>query len=109
MDNTDRLLNGTNGDRYIVIDESGNLGHSGRYFVIACVDTKYYKSLNNIMRDKMGKVKRLFPELAILHSHEIKAKDAYPAIKTHILETIAGKDLTISYIVADPNMSNHHY
>ena len=35
------------------------------------------------------------------HAHEIKAKDAYPCVKYHILECIKSKDLSISYIVVD--------
>ena len=88
-------------ERCLIFDESGNLGNSGRYFVIACIDTKNYKSLHNVMRNKLRIAKKKFPELACLHSNEIKAKDAYPCIKYHILETIAGKELSISYIVAD--------
>lgn len=53
------------------------------------------------MKKKLGIAKQMFQELACMHSNEIKAKDAYPCIKYHILETIARKDLTISYIVAD--------
>lgn len=88
-------------ERCLIFDESGNLGSSGRYFVIACIDTKNYKSLHNVMRKKLGIAKQKFQELACLHSNEIKAKDAYPCIKYHVLETIATKELTISYIVAD--------
>lgn len=53
------------------------------------------------MKRKLKLAKQMFQELACLHSNEIKAKDAYPCIKYHILETIADKDLSISYIVAD--------
>ena len=88
-------------ERYLIFDESGNLGISGRYFVIACVDTCDIKSLHNIMHKKLGIAKKKFIELSYLHSNEIKAKDAYPCIKYHILECIARKDLQISYIVAD--------
>lgn len=88
-------------ERCLIFDESGNLGSSGRYFVIACIDTNDFKALHNVMKRKLGIAKRQFQELACLHSHEIKAKDAYPSIKYHILEVIASKDLTISYIVAD--------
>lgn len=88
-------------ERCLIFDESGNLGSSGRFFVIACIDTCNYKSLHNVMKRKLGIAKQQFQELACLHSNEIKAKDAYPCIKYHILETIAAKDLTISYIVAD--------
>lgn len=89
------------GERCLIFDESGNLGSSGRYFVIACIDTRNYKSLHNIMKKKLGIAKQLFQELACLHSNEIKAKDAYPCIKYHILESIVRKELSISYIVAD--------
>lgn len=91
----------TNNDRYLIFDESGNLGNSGRYFVIACIDTRNKKALHNIMHRKLGIAKRKFPELAQLHSNEIKAKDAYPCIKHHLLECIVSKELSISYIVAD--------
>lgn len=88
-------------ERCLIFDESGNLGNSGRYFVIACIDTRFYKSLHNMMKNKLHTAKKLFTELSSLHSHEIKAKDAYPCIKYHLLECIALKNLSISYIVAD--------
>lgn len=95
------LFNRYNNQRCLIFDESGNLGNSGRYFVIACIDTHNYKALHNIIKKKLGVAKQLFQELACLHSNEIKAKDAYPCVKYHILECIANKDLSISYIVAD--------
>ncbi len=90
-------------ERYLIFDESGNLGIRGRYFVIACIDTNNYKALHNIMHKKLGLAKKMFPALSILHSNEIKAKDAYPCIKYHVLECIAKKDLHVSYIVTDLN------
>ena len=93
-------------DRYLIFDESGNLGSSGRYFVISCIDTHEYKSLHNMVKRKLGQAKVLFPDLAVLHSHEVKAKDAYPCVKDHLLECIAMKNLTISYIVADLSYVN---
>lgn len=36
-------------ERCIIFDESGNMGNSGRYFVIACIDTTECKALHNIM------------------------------------------------------------
>lgn len=95
------VINKYQGERCLIFDESGNLGNSGRYFVIACIDTRNYKSLHNIMKKKLGIAKQIFQELACLHSNEIKAKDAYPCVKYHILESIARKDLSVSYIVAD--------
>lgn len=86
--------------RCLIIDESGNLGKSGRYFVIACIDTNNAKSLHNIIKRKLNIAKEQFPVLST-HAHEIKAAEAYPCVKYHILECISKKDLTISYIVAD--------
>lgn len=88
-------------ERCLIFDESGNLGVSGRYFVISCIDTMNAKSLHNIMKRKLKQASDKFPELKTLHAHEIKAKDAYPCVKYHILESILSKDVTISYVVVD--------
>ena len=40
-------------ERCLIFDESGNLGTSGRYFVISCIDTRNAKSLHNIMKKKL--------------------------------------------------------
>ena len=93
--------NSYNNERCIIIDESGNLGSGGRYFVIACIDTYKYKSIHNIMTRKLGVAYKLFPEIKKTHSHEIKAADAYPCVKHHILECISAKDIEVSYIVLD--------
>lgn len=88
-------------DRFLIFDESGNLGSNGRYFVVSCIDTCNAKEIQNLMKRKIGLARTQFPALATLHTHEVKAKDAYPCIKYHIAECLAKKDLTISYIVAD--------
>ena len=88
------------GERCIIFDESGNLGTDGRYFVIACIDTVECKSLHNLMKNKLRQAKKAFPELQV-HAHEIKAAEAHPCVKYHILELIAKKNLSVSYIVAD--------
>lgn len=88
-------------ERCLIFDESGNLGVSGRYFVISCIDTKNAKSLHNVMKRKLKQAGDKFPELKTLHAHEIKAKDAYPCVKYHLLECIVSKDITVSYIVVD--------
>ena len=90
-----------NNERCLIFDESGNLGASGRYFVISCIDTMNAKSLHNIMKRKLKQAGNMFPALAAMHSQEIKAKDAYPCVKYHILESIISKDISISYIVVD--------
>lgn len=88
-------------ERCLIFDESGNLGISGRYFVISCIDTKNAKSLHNVMKRKLKQAGDKFPELKTLHAHEIKAKDAYPCVKYHLLECIVSKEITISYIIVD--------
>lgn len=88
-------------ERCLIFDESGNLGTSGRYFVISCIDTKNAKSLHNIMKRKLKQAGIAFSDLVGTHAHEIKAKDAYPCVKHHILESIISKDLSVSYIVVD--------
>jgi len=88
-------------ERCLIFDESGNLGVSGRYFVISCIDTKNAKSLHNVMKRKLKQAGDKFPELKTLHAHEIKAKDAYPCVKYHLLECIVKKGITVSYIVVD--------
>lgn len=90
-----------NNERCLIFDESGNLGTVGRYFVISCIDTVNAKSLHNVMKRKLKQAGDKFPKLKNLHAHEIKAKDAYPCVKYHILESILSKDVTISYIVID--------
>ena len=92
-----------NNERCLIFDESGNLGVSGRYFVISCIDTMNAKALHNKMKKKLKQAGDKFPELKTLHAHEIKAKDAYPCVKYHILESILSKDITVSYIVVDLN------
>ena len=87
-------------ERCVIFDESGNLGTDGRYFVIACVDTMECKPLHNLMKNKLRQAKKAFPVLQA-HTHEIKAAEAYPCVKHHILESIARKNLSVSYIVAD--------
>lgn len=94
--------------RYIFIDESGNLGSRGRYFVIACIEMKERRPLHLMMKRKLLKAKMLFPVLGKAHAHEIKAKDAYPCVKYHILESIVRKGAKISYIVADLQHVDSH-
>ncbi len=82
----------------IYIDESGNLGSQGEYFVIACVTAKNKKAIENFMKKTELKVKKEFSEF--LNKQEIKAGDAYPPIKEYYLRKLVGKGLEIYYIVA---------
>lgn len=87
-------------NRTLIFDESGNLGNSGRYFVIACIDTNDPKSLHNVMKKAVLKARQTFPEL-IQHKRELKANEVYPFVKHYILEKIVSKNVRIAYIVAD--------
>ena len=66
------------GERCIIFDESGNLGKSGRYFVIACIDTSECKSLHNIMKRKLKIADDIFPGMKKGHAYEIKAVEKFP-------------------------------
>ena len=48
---------------HLYIDESGNLGNGGNYFVIACIVTNNEKSLNNFMKKDRTKSKKDVSEL----------------------------------------------
>jgi hypothetical protein len=87
-------------ERCLICDESGNLGKDGRYFIIACIDTVECKSLHNVMKNKLKQIKSAHPTLSGC-GHEIKAYGAFPSVKEQVLEAIARKNLTISYVVAD--------
>lgn len=89
-----------NSERHLIFDESGNLGKDGRYFVIACIDTDNVKELHNIMKRKIEIARLKFPTMKT-HTNEIKASEAFPCVKYHLLECIAKKNIKISYIVAD--------
>jgi|AKZA01.1.fsa_nt_gi hypothetical protein len=86
--------------RTLIIDESGNLGIKGRYFVIACIDTRETKSLHNVMKKAIKKAKEKFPEIDN-HANELKANEAYPCVKEYVLRKITTKEADIHYIVAD--------
>ena len=82
----------------IYIDESGNLGARGDYFVIACTVPKQQKSIENFMKKAELKVKKQFPEFSM--KREIKAGDSYPPIKEYYLRKLSEKDLDVYYVVA---------
>jgi len=52
------------------------------------------------MKNKLRQAKKNFP-IFMAHDHEIKAAVAYPCIKHHVLESIAKKNVNVSFIVAD--------
>ena len=85
---------------YLYLDESGNLGSLGRYFVIAGIETTNSKPLHNVMKKSILKIKTTFD--CFKHLQEIKASDSSPIIKDFVLRKIASKEnIHIRYIVAD--------
>ena len=68
---------------FMYFDESGNLGTSGKYFVIACIITENRKALHNTMKKTL------------------KANKATKEIKSFVLNRISKNNLEISYIVAE--------
>lgn len=83
---------------HLYIDESGNLGNGGNYFVIACIVTNNEKSLNNFMKKTERKVKKTFP--SYINKKEIKASEANPIIKEYYLRKLSEKDFDLYYTVA---------
>lgn len=84
---------------YMYFDESGNLGSSGNYFVIAGILTKEPKSLHNIMKKTLLHIKKNYKNVKF-NSNELKANVANKKIKEIIINNICKKDICISYIVA---------
>lgn len=85
---------------HIFLDESGNLGVSGRYFVIAAAYTEDYTKAHRFMKNRIKKAKDKFPRM-MCSTHEVKAKDAYPMVMHKILSDLVNIDIQISYIVID--------
>jgi len=81
------------------LDESGNLGSDGRYFTIACIETKNVKPLINVMKKTELKTKKKFKSFK--NVEEIKSSEAYPLIKDYYYRKIVSKDICIRYITAD--------
>ncbi|EOR24979.1 hypothetical protein A499_06505 [Niallia nealsonii AAU1] len=88
------------GDKIVLnFDESGNMGKSGRYFTIACIETMHTKPLSNVMKKAVLKAKLAFPKYG--NCKEIKASESNPVVKDYFLRKIASKDIKVRYVVAD--------
>lgn len=86
---------------YLYFDESGNLGKSGRYFIISGIITEDPKSLYNSMKKTMLYIRNTYKNLNF-NKYELKAKNAPSYVKKLILKKIASnKSARIIYIVAD--------
>ncbi len=93
-------LNLATNDKTFIFDESGNLGKSGRYFVISCIETDVPKEVHNIIKKKLHIAKKKYPDCKF-NGCELKASKAPLSVKEHIVESICKKDIRISYIVLD--------
>lgn len=85
---------------YWYFDESGNLGNSNRYFVIASILTKEPKALHNKMKKTLNYIKKKYDDLE-WNGVELKAKSCKGEVRRHIYDAIVSKDVKISYIVVD--------
>lgn len=89
-------------DRFLFIDESGNLGKQGRYFVIALIETCNSKKLHRDVKKTLLRIKTQFPKTK-KGSHEIKATHANGISKDFFIRNVYSNDTKISYIVLDKN------
>lgn len=85
---------------YWYFDESGNLGKSNRYFVIASILTKEPKALHNKMKKVLKYIKKNYDNL-VWNGVELKANSCKGEVRAHIYDAIVSKDVKISYIVVD--------
>lgn len=87
----------------LYVDESGNLGKKGRYFVIACLAPKNSKRIKNIIKKVFAKIINSTTNLSDVPD-EIKGTLLSPEYKQEILTKLSQrKDFFCSYIVADLN------
>ncbi len=82
----------------IFIDESGNLGSSGRFFVIAALVPNNLKRIKNLVRNCCTE----FASQGVPALKELKAYDLkFPQKQNFLNRLIRFDDFTCSYIVAD--------
>jgi len=83
----------------VFVDESGNLGNDGRYFVIAIIVPQKSKRISNFMKAFCAKN----------NLSEIKASQLSFAQKQEIFNKLtSANDYTVSYIVADKKHIDNH-
>ena len=87
----------------VSLDESGNVGSQGRYFVIAALIVKRTSDLNKSfkildeMRKKRGSKKNSDPE--------VKFSNSYPDERLRVLSSLSESSLSIVYVVIDKKKS----
>lgn len=87
----------------VSLDESGNVGSQGRYFVIAALIVKRTSDLNKSfkildeMRKKRGSKKVSDPE--------VKFSNSYPDERLRVLRSLSESSLSIVYVVIDKKKS----
>lgn len=87
-------------DRYFFVDESGNLGTDGRYFVIALVETDNARKLHNNVKRRVSDIKNKYPNIE-MGSNEIKAHCIYPVAREYLMRKVFVPAVRVSYIVLD--------
>lgn len=87
----------------VSLDESGNVGSQGRYFVISALIVKRTSDLNksfkilDMMRKKRGRKKDSDPE--------VKFSNSYPDERLKVLESLSESSISIVYVVIDKKKS----
>ncbi len=87
----------------VSLDESGNVGSQGRYFVISALIVKRTSDLNkafkilNEMRKKRGGKKDTNPE--------VKFSNSYPDERLRVLGSLSESPVSIVYVVIDKKRS----
>jgi hypothetical protein len=85
----------------IYIDESGNLGQQGRFFIITCLAPRNHKRLTNLAKNCRVKFGNGIP-LKELKGHDMN----FPQKQYFINRLISINDFNFSYIVADKKHLN---
>ena len=87
----------------VSLDESGNVGSQGRYFVLAALIVKRTNDLNKSfkildeMRKKRGSTKGSDPE--------VKFSNSYPDERIRVLRSLSDSSVSIVYVVIDKKKS----
>lgn len=89
-------------NKFVYIDESGNLGSDGRYFTIAAIEINsadHQKLIRNMKRIT-GQVKRMFPNVATSRG-EVKAANSNVIIREYVIRKIIKSYFVIRCITVD--------
>lgn len=89
-------------DKFVYIDESGNLGTDGRYFTIAAIEVseENHKKFIRNMKRITGRVKKEYPKVAT-NQGEVKAANSNLIVREYVIRKIINSYFTVRYITVD--------